>query len=140
MIPNIHQSIDEIIRAASPAEKVMWQQIILLCGERAAVKQHFFQGTVAGSEFVNYSANKLYFALSLTLGNASGAAAGYIVATLHNESNAACMYINNNSIYWDATAAAPKYYHNTINVDNAYFSRIATAYSTLKFIGYRINY
>lgn len=143
MIPNIHQSIDEIIRAASPVEKLMWQQIRLLTGERAAIRQLHYCGTITGSEFVTHSPNKLYLGLEVDFGpDATPRAAAPLIA-FYNEANAIFKQDANNSTYWDTTAAAMKYVPNSFSLNNVLFWRVTTTanyYNFIAFKGYRINY
>lgn len=141
MIPNTHQSIDEIIRAASPAEKVLWQQVLLICGERAAVRQLYYCGAIVGSEFLTYSANKLYLCLNVEYSYSVGTSvANGGLITYYDELNAIEFYGHKNNPIWDATAAGQK--HTSINFEthNIYFGRIgASIFSHIKFIGYRLT-
>jgi hypothetical protein len=99
----------------------------------------YFQGPIAGSEFLTYAANKLYLALEFEAG------LGVIAAALQNillydNTNTANHTLCNSSIAWDSTAANMKYQGNSFAFRNYYFSRIvATSYSSLKFNGYRIT-
>jgi len=102
----------------------------------------YYQGAIAGSEFVTYAGGKLYIALELkcsVVGTVNLGAGGYV--TLYDTANAVNFYLLNNNFYWDVTAAA-KYYHTiSLAEKNLYFSRVATAiYSHLIFNGYRIAY
>ena len=140
MIPNVHQSIDEIIRSASPAEKILWQQIRLLVGEYSAVQQFYFCGAIAGTELLTYSANRLFLYLSLEAHSGlvgSGSTSG--IAT-YDENNTLSATYQNQITYWDATAAAARYSHNMIRVYNGIFSRLlVTSYTTVKIIGYKLT-
>jgi len=141
MILNTHQSIDEIIRAASPSEKVLWQQVFLFCGERAAVRQLYYQGVIAGSEFLTYNANKLYVCLELDLNNGLNYSNIQPYARFYNNANAISLYGGVKDGVWNATAAAIYSTGNDILKTNLIFSRIEVGvYSDMKFIGYRVNY
>ena len=100
-----------------------------------------YEGTIAGSEFLVYDANKLYlcFDIYCSYGGAADAAAAWI--RFDDEGNAVNLYSMNSSIAYEAVAAAIWYQKNYINVKNLYFSRIVPQqYTYMKFIGYRITY
>jgi hypothetical protein len=143
-MPNIfHQTIEDILRAASPAQKILWNEIFLRFGDRVAASQLVLIGAVGTPEITVYTARKIYLAyeLSVSKDTPAGAAATQQVF-LYNENNAQQMVYANSSVYWDATAAAARYAPNRIDINNIWFSRIASAgaYNYVKFIGYRITY
>lgn len=141
MIPNIHQSIDEIIRAASPAEKIIWQQIRLITGENAGIRQFYYCGAIAGNEIITYSANRLFFIHELDLGGDFNLRTSVPRVRVYNELNAINFIINDNSSIWNATSAAANYVSNTVKLKNILLSRIDTSiYDYIKIIGYRIAY
>lgn len=100
----------------------------------------FYSGTLTGSEFETYSADKLYICRRATImgGSYSFATAGYV--DFYDESNVKILAFHNMDVYWDATAAAPKYTHNLFEVENFYFSRLIKAgYGRIIFNGYRLD-
>jgi len=100
-----------------------------------------YEGAIAGSEFLTYNANKLYLCFDIIVGysNVSSANRGYII--FYDEGNAINLYSSQNSIAYEAVAAAIWYNKNDANMKNLYFSRIVnTQYNYMKFIGYRITY
>jgi len=141
MIPNIHQSIEEIIKSATPVEKLLWQQARLLTGENAAIRQLYYEGTIVGSEFLTYSANKLYICQELE------ASTNFVAATVNSGSitvydpvNNACMMLQANYPVWNTTAAALYYNVNSLVANNFIFSRLVQlTYLFIKFIGYRLT-
>jgi hypothetical protein len=137
----IQQNIQQLIDASSPEQKILWEQIRLLTGENAAVRKLVFAGNIAASEFETYSANKLYLCYSLIIGaviSLSGAA-GYI--TFYKEGNAVSFYYGDNSLMYDAGAAAGRYGHNSFQINNFYFTRIVRQqYTQIVFNGFRIDY
>lgn len=143
MIPNIHQSIEEIIKSAPPQQKILWQQIRLLTGENAAIRQLSYIGPTL-ADFTSYSANKLFLAIELDFSSsvASNPSAAAGLVAIYDQTNTISGYFANNAPYWDATAAAPRYMPNNISLKNYLFSRIlfAAPYNTLKFIGYKIAF
>lgn len=141
-MPNIfHQSVEDILKAATPAQRIVWNDIFLRYGERAAVSQVFYQGPSAGAEFLNYVPRKMYFAYEFKL---SYAGVGNIPksAVFYDENNVVKIAHSNNVVYWDATAAAVYYQGNTEKLDNLLFSRVlfGGAVVYVDFIGYRIMY
>jgi hypothetical protein len=104
------------------------------------VEPIFYNDVIAASEFLTYAATKLYIALELEFVSV-GVNLGQAYITLNNQNNALEYYMNNNSVYWDATAAAFKCYGNNVSTKNIYFSRIAVAanYYQMKIVGYRIT-
>lgn len=143
MIPNIHQSIDEIIKSSTPAQKILWQQVRLFSGENAAIQQlHFSGGMTVPNEFTTPVTGKLYFAYELDFScETSGGfnTIGYI--TLAGVSPLiGTKYYANNSAFWNATAAAVWYQANDIILTNVLFSSVTIArYRNMKFTGYKIQ-
>lgn len=141
-IPNIYQSVDEIIKNSSAEQRVIWQQIRLITGENASVQQFYYCGPIAGTEFLTYSVNKLYFAFNCKFGYSSvnlGASGGNI--NIFNEANVASMYLQNTFAIWNATGAAPNFGYNLIDVNNIYFSRILQSqYTYMSFTGVKFSY
>jgi len=105
------------------------------------VTELVYEGLIAGSEFLVYNANKLYICFDLNINFNSSAGATHGLINFFDEGNAANMYGQNNSITYEAVAAAIWYGKNNLNIKNLYFSRFVIAtYNYMKFIGYRINY
>lgn len=143
MIPNIHQSVDEIIKQSSPAQKILWQQIRLITGENAAVQQMYFLGALAGTPFLTYVARTLYIAYELAIGgNVYSSSSTY--TRLYNENNILVFTMpEGQNTYWNTTTTAPVRDNLTIKseINNVYFSRlVVSAHTDLKFIGYKIVY
>lgn len=140
MIPNIHQSVDEIIKESSPAQKILWQQIRLITGENAAIRQTYFNGSLVGSEF-NTAGNprRIYLAYNMYLNHNIGAPSATLMQFSIDGMN-----FKNIALGWDATAAAFQYMPLTISIQNIMFSLITTAWgapiSQILFTGYRITY
>jgi len=139
MIPNIHQSIEDLLKSASPEFRLLWQQTRLLTGENASVQQLVYCGLIAGTEFLTYDANKYYLALQLGF-NASttGVSQGYV--SLYNRTNTLISYNGNNSAVWNTTSAAINFLVNDINLKNVGFSRLlASGYAGINFIGFKFS-
>ncbi len=121
-------------------ESLLWFQVLPLLVGVQTVTPVFFQGVIAGSEFLTYSAKKLYICLSLLIGTDFTLRATGAAIRLYNEANAVSMALSNQS--WSYTGAAAQVMHNHFSVENVYFSRIdqsATYYPYLTFIGYKVT-
>lgn len=122
---------------ATPEQLNLWQNVKGLIAY-TAITPIYYQGVIAGSEFLTYNAGKLYIALDLSFNGYGIANTG--VVTLYNMADAVCLQLNNLNMAWDTTAALMKFTINTIQTQNLYFSRIiTTTYSHLKFNGYRLT-
>lgn len=140
-MPNIfHQSVEDILRAATPEQKILWNYLFLRFGERIAISQFCFTGQFAGTEIATYTARKLYVAYQLTLAYYLSSA-NLPVAFLYDETNSSHLELSGNIAYWDATAGAVRYTSQSNQFNNLWFSRINSAqYQRIHFVGYRITY
>jgi hypothetical protein len=141
---NYHQTPEEIIKSASPEQKILWNHIFLTFGERATISQLYIHGNIGTTELFTYVPRKIFLAYSLILGtngpvtpNLAGEA-----FTIYDETNSLILFPANNSVYWDVTAAAVKFLGNSTILNNLYFSKINTTAGAVlvKFIGYRITF
>lgn len=140
MIPNIHQSIEEIIKNASAAEKIIWQQIRLLTGETAAIQQLYYAGPI--TRFTNYVARTIYLALEIDFSyNVASAVVTPDRIIIYDELNNAINYLHCANPVYNGTSAALNYSaYNAIH-SNLMFSRVAVInFTNVKFIGYKIVY
>lgn len=141
-MPNIfHQSVEDILKAATPEQKILWNDVFTRFGDRCAVSQLVVRG-VPG-ELGTYVARKVYLAYQLT-GTPNVAAlggAGFNRIELMDEANNLQNNLITMSVYWDNTAAAFRNVPSTIGVNNLIFSRLVlSGYQHVIFIGYRITY
>ena len=140
-MPNIfHQSIEDILNAATPEQRLMWNYIFLRWGDRVPISQFFYQGTLVGSQLSVYSANKLYIAYELIIAGQNTPQIAQAYTQLYDETNAVFFIASINSLMWDVTAAAARYFSCTDKVSNCIFSRLGQGGipSYIKFTGYRI--
>jgi hypothetical protein len=137
---NFHQSVEEILKTATPEQRLIWNYIFLRWGERVPISQFVYMGTVAGAgELLVYSARKLYFAYQLETAQDATSASGFFMR-LYDENNAVFFTVRNMFPYWDATAAGLKYVNGNCTSYNNYFSRLEfNAVDRVKFIGYRLG-
>ena len=68
---NYHQTPEDIIKSASPEQRLLWNFIFLNFGVNISISQFFYIGGIAGSELTTYNANKLYLAYDLTISSGS---------------------------------------------------------------------
>jgi len=140
MIPNIAQSINDIIKGATPEQKVLWQHARMITGENAAIQQLFYCGTLAASEFLTYSANKLYLAIELEF-NSGALSANSNTVSQYNAANVIQMITSNNCVFWETTGMTNRFYYNPIELKNQLFSRLTHTNTTyIKFNGFKIIY
>jgi hypothetical protein len=100
----------------------------------------FYQGVIAGSEFLTYNVNKAYLCVSMTPGHFGNPlnANGFI--TLYDLANAVFHTVQNQYINFDSTAGQTLRAPAPYEITNCYFSRLTNGtYSTITFFGYRIN-
>jgi len=142
MIPNIAQSIDDIIKNATPTEKILWQQIRLLTGENASIRQFYFSGYLAAAtDLTTYAANKLFLALEINCGFTGNPVPGNYFAAFFDAANNVNLSFENSSLMWNATTAAFNKTGNPLILHNILFSRVNVGnYLCIKMIGFKITY
>jgi hypothetical protein len=102
-------------------------------------KRLFYQGLIAGSEFVTYNALKLYVAINVEFGTdaALGTALNNHVA-LYDDGNVLFFTLRNIALVGDVTDNFT--FPNNVYSQDLYFSRIVvTGYEFMRFDGYRIT-
>jgi hypothetical protein len=136
-----HQTPDQILQAATPEQKILWNYVFLRFGVNIAISQIYYNGATAGSEFLTYVSNKIFLAYQINTEASGGNAAAPGILTLYDENNVASNTIGNPFPYWDATAAALRYAGGYCQANNIYFSRILPSnMNRFGFIGYRIMF
>ena len=137
---NFHQTPEQIVKAATADQRLLWNYIFLLAGDKIGVSQFYYHGLIAGSEFLNYSANKLYISYSFSFGNTGGSNANSPFVQFFDRLNISIGHLGNGSMSWDTTAAAFRYAAYYFDANCCLFSRIVVSnYNSLKFIGYRLS-
>jgi hypothetical protein len=138
---NLHQTPEQIINNATAEQRILWNYIFLLFGGKIALQLFYFQGAIAASEFLTYSANKIYFGLNTDFGVTTYpwvATASYV--NFYDQANAINFIGGESNGLWDATAAATKNFQTKMFLNNILFSRLASfGYTHIKFIGYRLS-
>lgn len=142
-MPNIfHQTVEDILKCASPAQKLIWNDLFLRFGERLSISQYVYSGLIAGNEMLTYAARKLYFAYRIqTTPLTFNAGINLYSLQFYDELNAQKNSMTNGIVYWDTTAAAARYHTLMPVLYDIWFSRFAnTANTYILFEGYRITY
>ena len=102
------------------------------------VEPIFYQGIIAGSEFLTYAATKLYLCYDVCFDGVAAPIAGYIYVNIYDEANAQNFNSIMQQVIW--TGAATNQSSNNMRLQNLYFSRIVISnIIDIKFIGYRIT-
>jgi len=125
---------------ATPEQKNLWRIASALIAWNT-ITPIYYEGAVAGSEFVTYAATKLYICLDLVLNvNFSGATVNAASLATYDIANAQKSSSYLNFPVWDTTAAALKYNAPELLCQNIWFSRITVVtYIFMKFNGYRLT-
>lgn len=130
-------NFDKYMINATPEQKIFFDRVVLKVGDNQ-ITPFFFEGIIAGSELLTYNANKLYFALDLELSTDPTPLPTPGYGWLYDETNTIFFHLNNNSLYYDATATAYKAVPNNAITKNVYFSRLSVQSITkVKFIGFK---
>ena len=105
------------------------------------VEPLYYEGLIAGSEFLTYAATKMYIDLFLGAYITNGSATINSGLLLYDEANANTIQIDNKSLTYNTTSTALNYFNNSFETSNHIFSRISpsAAIVGLTFIGYRIT-
>lgn len=138
---NFHQTPEEIINSATAEQRILWNYIFLHFGEKIGLQQFYYSGAIPASEFLIYSATKMYLGLYLIFGSHGVAQTG-VNGTIEffDQANATQGLRGNNYPVWETTAAVLKYSAGAFIISNMLFSRlVATMYGSMTFIGYRLS-
>jgi len=139
---NLHQTPEDIIKAANPAQKIIWNELFLTLGKNISIRHIVSQ--LGGSFLVTtYSANTLFFIyeMSLSFEGVSLFRSGFKFYDRNNNLNTTITCVD--AIY-NSTTAAVNYLGRIERVNNIVFSRLeqnnAGANCTTYFTGYKIGY
>lgn len=143
MLPDIHQSIEEILKAASPEQLILWSQSRLLCGENAAIRPISYTGNLTGSEFTGAGVpRRLYIGYLIELSYTSSGGATDAPTTIVTPTGN--FILRNQSATYNSGTAQYFYAYNSISVKNYLFTQLVEVFggiiTKLNFIGYRITY
>ncbi len=123
---------------ATPEQINFWRNVKGLIAWNT-ITPVYFNGLIAGSEFLTRLATKLYVALEVEFSASAGPGGDGGLITLYDEGDVIVHYLHQNSMAMDI-ADTPWLTINTVYARNLYFSRIDTvAYETMRFNGYRLT-
>ena len=125
---------------ASPEQQILISKILPLLVGVKTVTPLYYKGVIAGSEFVTYSAKKLYICLQLNFdANIVNSIATCYVDTF-DESNTGNFRIANQTVFYDSVTTVPRFLSNQQEIKNIYFSRIDNIQIfEMMFIGYKVT-
>jgi hypothetical protein len=138
--------LDSLIGNMTPEQKILASWFYSQFDNRSAANRRiinveplFYQGTIAGTEFLVYAATKLYLCLSLNCSNANLALAIPFMNT-YNEANAVSGTHSFTYAYWNTTTLVASFGSDDFTLNNIYFSRLTLGtYGQIIFNGYRIT-
>jgi len=132
--------ITEYCRNFTPEQMNFWRQCNGVIAWNTIVPL-YYQGAIAGSEFLVYNAAKIYMALEVDFLQVGGATINIYEVVIYNEANAVKGEYLNLYPVWDTTAALLKYISLNFYCKNIWFSRIVNSanYVHMKFNGFRLN-
>lgn len=137
---NVNLSIEDLYKLAPPAEKILWQQALLILGEKTPIRQIYYHGAIAGSEFTVDSATKLYLSLSTIISYSGGSVNSTSDVILYQTGGVILSTPKNVAAFWDTTAVLEKMQLNSFEVNNILFCYLTQRnYSHIKFIGYKLG-
>lgn len=101
----------------------------------------FYQGAIAGSEFLTYNVNKSYLCASCYFNPQFGIVGTFSPMIFYDLANAGFDYFSAATNAYNSTTLVRELNIISLEYKNLYFSRLVAgaSYVTIKFIGYRIN-
>jgi hypothetical protein len=104
------------------------------------VEPLFYEGLIAGSEFVTYALTKLYLTYQIKFNGGIQFSDTPCYSNVYDENNAVVFIISNQIDWWQNNTNVNRYNANDAVENNFYFSRLDVSVLTyMKFIGYRIT-
>ena len=144
MIPEYQQSIEDIYKSASPEQKIQWQAIRLITGEKAAVRQLSWSSLYGGPNpgLTTFIANRLFFALQIDFGAQQVSHVSNGLIYFADATNNWNFFAQNSSTVFNTATGQANYTANYMSLKNLIFWRyfVGAHYSWVNFIGYVIVY
>jgi hypothetical protein len=126
-------------RNATPETINAYRMLTAVFPAAQTITPVFYGGLIAGSEFLTYNANKMYFCLNIRVGFSAVPGVGSGFLKFKNENDVYSMVISNNQAIYSLVPAL-NYNPLPIETKDLYFSRIEVAiYTYMFFNGYRLN-
>jgi len=118
----------------TPEQRILFDLAVQKLVGTQTITSLFFEGVVAGSEFLTYSNKKIYIGLSCCFGCDPTLNAAVPAIYFKDESNTTNLIVSKNAI------TGVNYSTNYCDIINVYFAALAAfAYTYIKFIGYKIT-
>ena len=127
---------------ASPQQLAAWNYFKTLWGATPTILPIWYQGAIAASEYLTYSAKKIYFALELAISSSDGSLAiDYGSLAIGGIGGATKNCFFNNIPLYDPNTTTIKYLNNPVLIHNIFFTKITTsAYTYMIFNGYKVTW
>jgi hypothetical protein len=138
MISNF--STQDILLNSNPDQRILWNEIYLQFGDTISIRPHFYSGPIGGSEFLSFLSNKIYLAYKLDVSYYGAAlnSPGYI--EFRDSADVVQFRYQNLNMSWNLTTSLMQFLPNSLLLENLIFGRIlATSYTYIKFVGFRIG-
>jgi len=138
---NINQSVDEIIKSSSPAQRILWQQVRRITRENASVQQIIYNGSIS-VPFTTFVSGFVFLAYEISIYNSSAVQAGSINKIVaYNHLNVASYRFGIGYPFWNATTASQNTFLGVDKWENIFFGRIDSAgsFNLMHFNGFRIG-
>lgn len=104
------------------------------------VEPLFYQGAIAGTEFLVYAATKMYICYNIALSTSAGITITIDYGEFYNESNIISLYLRNDHVFWDVAVNDVRYARQTLELSNFIFSRfVPSVINYISFVGYRVT-
>lgn len=131
----------ETLKYANAAEANLWRYVTGLLVGVQTITPLYYNGLSVGTEYLTYSAKKLYIALDFIAYYASGtpmlAAA---LVTFHDQNDAISSYGYKSYPVWETVVPEMRVSNHEYKAQNFFFSRIElSTYSRIRFNGYKIT-
>jgi hypothetical protein len=124
---------------ATPEQINLWNYVKGLIAYNT-ITPLYWEGAIAGSEFLTYNAGKVYMYLQLSMSIGIGGIGVLGELQLYNMANAVHHELGESSGFWDVTGAGYRTISSARIFENGWFSRIVNAgVADMIFNGYRLN-
>jgi len=123
----------------TPQQRLLWNYASSLIAYNT-ITPLYYQGAIAGSEFLIYAATKLYIALDVKFGGGTYGIGVIPSITTSDEADGVNGYFTNVSAFYDSVLPDYIFAGKTLVVNNIFFSRFAAFdYTHMVFNGYRLS-
>jgi hypothetical protein len=128
------------IKGLTPGQQILLDYVKTLVGANPTYINLFYQGGIIGSEFLTYSAKKLYMAFEFEGSQLPAVEVNSGFIHFYDQADALFFILVNEDLELTAADVA-NYNINNVKTKNIYFSRLNYAtYHQMKFIGIKITW